>query len=403
MFTQEYDGHARPVDARRRPGDATATRSSRWSRSASPSTQIDEQLRDDLVLILLAALVVLAVGLAGAWLVSRRLRRQTHGMGEREITRMYEYYSAVLHAVREGLLLLDDDGPRAAGQRRGASAARPARRRGRPLGRTSSGCPRAWSTAAAGGQRRVRRRSTSPASTCWSSARRPASWEGREVGAVVTLRDRTELQAVTGELDLVRGLTESLRAQNHEAANRLHTVVSLIEMGRPERGRRVRDRGAAPRSGAHRPGGRRRRRPVLAALLLGKTAQAAERGIELALTASCHAESAIAAPRTWSPSSATSSTTPSTPCPGSAERRIARRPRRRRHRRCGSASATAAPASAPRTPSTSSSAAGRPRPTPAGRARARARAGRPGRAPPRRHRHRRSTRHSAAPSSTVDS
>ena len=31
-------------------------------------------------------------------------------MGEREITRMYEYYSAVLHAVREGLLLLDDDG-----------------------------------------------------------------------------------------------------------------------------------------------------------------------------------------------------------------------------------------------------------------------------------------------------
>ena len=71
--------------------------------------QIDKQLRDDLVLILLAALVVLAVGLTGAWLVSRRLRRQTHGMGEREITRMYEYYSAVLHAVREGLVLLDDE------------------------------------------------------------------------------------------------------------------------------------------------------------------------------------------------------------------------------------------------------------------------------------------------------
>ena len=47
---------------------------------------------------------------AGAWLVSRRLRRQTHGLGAREITRMYEYYDAVLHAVREGLLLLDGDG-----------------------------------------------------------------------------------------------------------------------------------------------------------------------------------------------------------------------------------------------------------------------------------------------------
>ena len=51
---------------------------------------------------------------------------------------------------------------------------------------------------------------------------------------MVTLRDHTELQAVTGELDAVRGLTESLRSQNHEAANRLHTVVSLIEMGRTE-------------------------------------------------------------------------------------------------------------------------------------------------------------------------
>ena len=53
---------------------------------------------------------MLAAGLLGAWLVSRRLRRQTHGMGEREITRMYEYYSAVLHAVREGLLLVDAEG-----------------------------------------------------------------------------------------------------------------------------------------------------------------------------------------------------------------------------------------------------------------------------------------------------
>ena len=52
----------------------------------------------------LAGASVLAVGLAGAWLISRRLQRQTHGMGEAEITRMYEYYSAVLHAVRADLL-----------------------------------------------------------------------------------------------------------------------------------------------------------------------------------------------------------------------------------------------------------------------------------------------------------
>ncbi len=109
----------------------------------------------------------------------------------------------------------------------------------------------------------------------------PARWDGRDVGAVVTLRDHTELRWVTGELEVVRRLTESLRSQNHESANRLHTVVSLIEMGRTDDAvafatdelqvaQLLTDQvvGAADD-------------PVVAALLLGKSAEAAERGVEL--------------------------------------------------------------------------------------------------------------------------
>ncbi|MFI2609064.1 SpoIIE family protein phosphatase [Kitasatospora sp. NPDC018619] len=53
-----------------------------------------------------------AVGLAtlGTALISRRLRRQTHGLGPVEMTRMYEHHAAVLHAVREGVLILGGDG-----------------------------------------------------------------------------------------------------------------------------------------------------------------------------------------------------------------------------------------------------------------------------------------------------
>ena len=43
--------------------------------------RIDETLRDDLLLLALVSLAVLACGLGGAWLVARRLRRQTHGLG----------------------------------------------------------------------------------------------------------------------------------------------------------------------------------------------------------------------------------------------------------------------------------------------------------------------------------
>ena len=111
VFTAGVHGHPRPVDARGGAGDRRRrTRSSRWSPSASRSRRSTSSCAATCGLILLAAAVVLGVGLLGAWLVSRRLRRLTHGMGEREIARMYEYYCAVLHAVREGLLLLDDDG-----------------------------------------------------------------------------------------------------------------------------------------------------------------------------------------------------------------------------------------------------------------------------------------------------
>lgn len=288
VLTQQYAGTLGPsmravvpvrADARAGTGDVVALVA-----VGITLERIDRALRDDLLPVGLAGLAVLAVGLTGSWLVGRRLRRQTHGMGEREITRMYEYYAAVLHAVREGLVLLDGDGvvqlvndearrlltlPDDVVGRRFDSLGLPP-----DLVATSRGEERAEDEVHVVGERVL------------VASASPAHWDGREVGSVLTLRDRTDLQVVTGELDAVRGLTESLRSQNHEAANRLHTVVSLIEMGRSEEAvdfateelqvaQLLADRMVAAVD-----------EPVVAALLLGKTAEAAERGIDLTLTGS---------------------------------------------------------------------------------------------------------------------
>ncbi|MFJ3338091.1 SpoIIE family protein phosphatase [Streptomyces sp. NPDC086766] len=60
--------------------------------------------------VLGSAALALALATAGTALVSRRLSRQTHGLGPAEMTRMYEHHDAVLHAVREGVLILGADG-----------------------------------------------------------------------------------------------------------------------------------------------------------------------------------------------------------------------------------------------------------------------------------------------------
>jgi two-component system, CitB family, sensor kinase len=244
---------------------------------------IERSLSPSLIAIAIAAGVVLAGGAVGAWAISRRLNRQTHGLGEREITRMFEYYDAVLHAVREGLVLLDpagrvqlvnDEGRELLGLGMGMV--------GQPVGDLKLPEPLVDSVLGEGvvtdeihlvGPRMLVVNKT------------PAVWSGRVVGSVITLRDHTDLQAISGELDSAKGLADTLRSQNHEAANRLHTVVSLIEMGRPddavefatrelEVAQRLTDRVVAAVD-----------EPVLAAVLLGKSAQAQERGIDFAVDA----------------------------------------------------------------------------------------------------------------------
>ncbi|MGK5114113.1 sensor histidine kinase [Geodermatophilus sp. CPCC 205506] len=225
------------------------------------------------------ALVTLAVGGLGSWALSRRLQRQTHGLSPGQLARMVEYHHAVLHAVREGLLLVD-------GERRVQLVNDEARRLlgldGDPAGRhvADLGLP-AELTALLTQQRTAVDEVHVTGTRVLVVNQAPPQAADGGAGTVVTLRDHTDLQALTGELDSVRSFAESLRAQAHEAANRLHTTVSLVELGRTQEAiefataqlasaQRLTDRVVSAVGD-----------PVLAALLLGKAATAHERGVLL--------------------------------------------------------------------------------------------------------------------------
>jgi two-component system CitB family sensor kinase len=99
----------------------------------------------------------------------------------------------------------------------------------------------------------------------------------------VTIRDRTELEALLRQLDSVEGLTTALRAQEHEFSNRLHVLSVLLELGEVEEATRYSHQLQVD---THLVGEEVRSRigsPVVTALLLAKTTVAAERDVVVRL------------------------------------------------------------------------------------------------------------------------
>ncbi|MFI0787180.1 SpoIIE family protein phosphatase [Streptomyces lydicus] len=159
------------------------------------SSAVDRQLP----LVLGAGAAALALATAGSALANRRLRRQTHGLGPAEMTRMYEHHDAVLHAVREGVVIVDAD-------RRVMLANDEARRllgldpdvEGRPVADLGL-APRTTELLVSG---RVATDEVLPVGDRLLAVNnRPTDRGGGPPGSVATLRDSTELLALAGKAE----------------------------------------------------------------------------------------------------------------------------------------------------------------------------------------------------------
>lgn len=244
-------------------------------------TQLAQKLAQALPTMALTVLLALALGVGGSLILARRIDRQTFGLGPREIAGLFEQRDAMLHGIREGVLALDltgqvtlanDEARRLLGLPATAEGAR--LRDLVPEGRV-----RDVLTGAAVGADQV----VLAGDRVLVANRMPVTIRGAEVGAVVTLRDRTELESALRELDTERGLAQALRAQAHEFSNKLHVVGGLIELGRLDEAIRF----VAETSLVHQElvdlVQERIADPALAALLLAKAAASSERHVEFRL------------------------------------------------------------------------------------------------------------------------
>jgi sensor histidine kinase regulating citrate/malate metabolism len=238
--------------------------------------RIGQSVLDTLPAIALAVGTALLLALVGAIALERRLRRRTMGLSFPDLRALYEQREAVLHAIGEGLLVFDaDDRVEVVNDEARRLLSLPAG----PL--TRAQLP---GSLASTGADVLTDETHVTADRVLLVNQQPVQWEGRAVGTVMTLRDRTDLQRVSGELSSVTQFAESLRSRAHEADNRLHTVITMVELGRTDDAvqfataelavsQQLIDRLMSTVA-----------EPALAALLLGKMSQARDHGVELTVT-----------------------------------------------------------------------------------------------------------------------
>jgi two-component system CitB family sensor kinase len=245
-------------------------------------TEVADQVHHELAVIAAYSALALGLGILASALLVWKIKRVTFGLEPADIVSLLQEREAMLHGIREGVIGVDAKGrvdvinieaqrllrlpPSVTGQSLD-QAVPPGRLRSLLTGEVTGDDQMVLTD-----------------EYLLVVNRMPVVLGGRDIGAVVTLRDRTEMEALIRELHSVNGLTTALRAQEHEFANRLHVMSGLLEMGEQEeaadylaeishhslaRAEDLRSR-VAP--------------PAVAALLVAKTTVAAEQDVRLVVT-----------------------------------------------------------------------------------------------------------------------
>ena len=234
-----------------------------------------------LLLILLAA----TAGVAGSWLLARRIKKQTHGLEPAQIASLADHREALLHSIREGVLgvgptglvTVANDGARSLLDLPDDAVGRDVG----DLGLESDlldvirGNRTGIDLVVVHGDRVlvVNRRTA-----------RTGGRSGVASGTVTTLRDRSELIAVQRQLGATRNATDTLRAQTHEFDNQLHVISGLLQLGEYGEARDYVAGLTRRRAEVDSAVTARIEDPPLAALLVAKSSLAAESLVELEIS-----------------------------------------------------------------------------------------------------------------------
>lgn len=228
--------------------------------------------------ILLAALAGLTIGIVASGYLAGNIKRAMYGLEPHEISSLLKEREAILNSVREGIVAVDSLGcivfanseaqrlldEKAVGEK--ITSIVPAYPLESVLGKGLPAHDVEFSLV----KGRVLSNSV------------PIKGEqGQVLGAILSFRDMAEIRKLAEELTGVMRFVETLRVQNHEFNNKLHTISGLIQLGEHDKAVQFISRAAD----SHLKGisfvSERVKDPAVAAILLGKLSRSREMDIEL--------------------------------------------------------------------------------------------------------------------------
>ncbi len=231
---------------------------------------------------LLSIIIGALIGLLGALLLSKNIKKSLMGLEPIEISTLYEKYQGLLDTVSEGIISIDAQGRIDYLNQGGYEILRLENPNihgksvedvfpGNPLSRT------------------LRGKVSEENITCFFQGKEVImntqliEHKGRILGAIGSFRDKKDITRLAEELTGARILTDSLRATTHEFSNKLQAILGLIQLGNIEEAQNYLLETQENNESLLQTLGKNIRNVKLQGLLLGKIHRCQEEGVQLVI------------------------------------------------------------------------------------------------------------------------
>ncbi|MDM5327662.1 sensor histidine kinase [Neobacillus sp. CF12] len=195
-------------------------------------TDIEKEVSKIQKKIFFTTLLILIGGLLAALLISLNIKKAMFGLEPKEIAWMYQEKHAILESIHEGIVAIDTDGRITVVNETAhkiLGVPNETLLRGKRIEEVIENTN--LLEVVRNGQAEYDKEILIFGDVFLANRIPIFNKKGYVIGAVASLRNKSELAQLLQELSHVKAYAEGLRAQTHEYSNRLYTLLGLIQLG----------------------------------------------------------------------------------------------------------------------------------------------------------------------------